>query len=193
MIPDSYWRSHRSHVVRVVAMGVLLHGGQLLAQASSSPRFEVAPVQFRPCGEAAYPKDALCTSVSVPENYDAPSGHHRRSSEGDIFRRALAAHVDLHGHRFTDLWDRISATNQSATAAAYEKALGTRQDASEFRKASEALGPDPFVHWRYIYKRHGSNLDVQLLHRITHRRTRGQCVRHSQAAIGTIRVILLTA
>ena len=72
--------------------------------------------------------------------------------------------VDLHGHKYSDLYDRISPAYQQKIAASFSKVTGKVTDSAAFRSVLLALGDDPFVFWRYIYEKAGMHtLDIPLL------------------------------
>lgn len=72
--------------------------------------------------------------------------------------------VDLHGHKYTELYDRMIPTYQHRIATSFSQTTGKVTNATEFRTVLIALGNDPFVFWRYIYEKTGwHTLDFRLL------------------------------
>jgi len=64
--------------------------------------------------------------------------------------------VDLHGHKYSELYDRIIPTYQQKIAASFSSVTGKATDAAAFRAVLVAIGDDPFVFWRYIYEKTGT-------------------------------------
>jgi len=61
--------------------------------------------------------------------------------------------ADLYGHRYSDLFDRISEATRSDIAASFSTVSGHQVDDREFRRIlKEDLGDDAFVSWRYVYE-----------------------------------------
>ena len=78
--------------------------------------------------------------------------------------------VDLHGHVYSKLLDRISASRRKNIAASFSKLSGKTTDEAAFRDIlKNNLGDDPFVFWRYIYEKTGTHhLDLQTLKMVAH-------------------------
>ena len=78
-----------------------------------------------------------------------------------------AAGVNLHGHEYSKLYDRINPSYQQRIAASYSTVSGKTTDAAAFRSVLLALGNDPFVFWRYIYEKAGVHtIDIPLLEQV---------------------------
>lgn len=61
--------------------------------------------------------------------------------------------VNLHGHKYSDLYDRIAEKTRSEIAASFSTVVGRQVDHREFRRIlQEDLGDDSFVSWRYVYE-----------------------------------------
>jgi hypothetical protein len=60
--------------------------------------------------------------------------------------------VDLHGHKYSVLFDRIGETHKLAIAKKYSELSKNQSTPADFRKALLDLGDDPFVGWRYVYE-----------------------------------------
>lgn len=74
--------------------------------------------------------------------------------------------MDLRGHRYTDLFDRLSETTRRRLDAAFS-ATRLPEMPETLRGALIALGDDPFVGWRYVYEgRQRGALDKVLLDRV---------------------------
>jgi hypothetical protein len=67
------------------------------------------------------------------------------------FQDLTAMGVNLRGHSFVELWDRISDLLKEEIAVCYSAMHATSVSPCEFRQLLEALG-DPFVSWRYVYE-----------------------------------------
>jgi len=75
--------------------------------------------------------------------------------------------VDLHGHRYSDLYDRINPCYQKEMAESFTAISGTKTDAVAFRQVLIDIGNEPFVYWRYIYEKSGlCDLDIALLDKL---------------------------
>lgn len=62
--------------------------------------------------------------------------------------------VDLYGHVYSDLFDRIHEATRRSIAASFSTVSGRQVDDGEFRRIlKEDLGNDPFVSWRYVYEK----------------------------------------
>lgn len=78
-----------------------------------------------------------------------------------------AVGVDLRGHKYSELYDRIIPSYQQKVATSFSTITGKATNATEFRTALIALGDDPFVFWRYVYEKTGkSTLDIPLLEQV---------------------------
>jgi hypothetical protein len=76
--------------------------------------------------------------------------------------------VNLRGHKYTQLFDRVIDPLKMRIAASFAALSGQAMDAAGFRDKLIALGDDPFVRWRYVYEEGGfSSLDKPLLDRVT--------------------------
>lgn len=77
--------------------------------------------------------------------------------------------VNLHGHLYSKLYDRISPLYQKKIADSFTTIVGQTTDEPAFRKALMDIGDEPFVFWRYIYEKSGTcNLDIALLEKVLH-------------------------
>ncbi|WP_310627404.1 putative quinol monooxygenase [Limnohabitans sp.] len=75
-----------------------------------------------------------------------------------------AENVNLRGHFYSSLFDRISTAGQSDIAKKHSEQTGNAVSSTDFRAILISLGDDPFVGWRYIYETdEQKHLDVQLL------------------------------
>lgn len=75
-----------------------------------------------------------------------------------------AANVNLRGHSFSSLFDRISPDGQSDIARKHSGRIGAAVTPADFRAALVAVGDDPFVSWRYIYESTNERyIDAELL------------------------------
>jgi hypothetical protein len=75
-----------------------------------------------------------------------------------------AANIDLRGHSFSNLFDRISPSGQARIASKYSERTGVTVTPASFRAALVAVGDDPFMSWRYIYESTNErHIDAQLL------------------------------
>lgn len=80
------------------------------------------------------------------------------------FKQLRAAGVDLRGHAFSILFDRISDMDKERISASYSKHTKQTCSPHEFRNHLQALGDEPFVTWRYVYEAEGnSHIDPQKL------------------------------
>lgn len=78
-----------------------------------------------------------------------------------------AVGVDLRGHKYSELFDRIHASYQEKIANSFSNISGRPTNVSEFRPLLLTLGDDPFVFWRYIYEKNGmSTIDIPLLENV---------------------------
>lgn len=84
--------------------------------------------------------------------------------------------VDLHGHRYTVLYDKVALGHRRRMAAAYSEISGKSTTDSELRDILAAvggepsIGDDPFAKWRYIYENTAQAnvyLDFRLLLNVT--------------------------
>lgn len=75
-----------------------------------------------------------------------------------------AANVNLRGHSYSSLFDRISASGQADIAKKHSERTGRSVTPADFRAILISLGDDPFVGWRYIYETSThKHLDAELL------------------------------
>lgn len=59
--------------------------------------------------------------------------------------------VNLHGHKYSNLYARIDAATRSDIAVSFSSVAGRQVDDREFRRIlKEDLGDDAFVSWRYV-------------------------------------------
>lgn len=63
-----------------------------------------------------------------------------------------AAGVKLNVHKYSQLFDQLSARAQNDLATSFADQTGQKHDPLTFRAALVAQGDDPFVYWRYIYE-----------------------------------------
>jgi len=64
-----------------------------------------------------------------------------------------AAGVKLRCHKYSELYDQLTAATKDKIANAYTTLSGAQTDATGFRHALIAQGDDPFVYWRYVYEK----------------------------------------
>jgi hypothetical protein len=84
------------------------------------------------------------------------------------FKELKTAGINLRGHTYSSLFDRIEHTAQQVIADTYSKQSGNSIDVAGFRGLLIALGDEPFVTWRYIYEVDGtSQIDPMLLASVT--------------------------
>jgi len=62
---------------------------------------------------------------------------------------------ELNGHKYTDLFDKISEDNKSKIAEKFSKIVGKSMNKADFRNALIEIGDEPFIKWRYIYEENG--------------------------------------
>lgn len=75
--------------------------------------------------------------------------------------------IDLLGHKYSELYDRIQPSYQEKIANSFFNVSGKRTNSNEFRTMLLTLGDDPFVFWRYIYEKNGmSTIDIPLLENV---------------------------
>jgi hypothetical protein len=68
-----------------------------------------------------------------------------------------AGGVDLYGHPYSALFDRIDEATRRSIAASFSTVSGRQVDYGEFRRVlKEELGDDPFVSWRYVYEKNAT-------------------------------------
>ena len=60
--------------------------------------------------------------------------------------------INLRGHPYSSLFDRIDVPLQESIAQKYSERSGTSTDAAGFRSVLISLGDSPFVDWRYVYE-----------------------------------------
>lgn len=72
--------------------------------------------------------------------------------------------VDLYGHVYSDLFDRVPEATRRSIAASFSAISGRQVDDGEFRRIlKEDLENDPFVSWRYVYEKKATrHLDPML-------------------------------
>ena len=63
--------------------------------------------------------------------------------------------VDLRGHTFSQLFDKIGAEFQHRIASTFSVASNRTVNEAGFRAILIEIGDDSFVHWRYIYEKNG--------------------------------------
>lgn len=79
-----------------------------------------------------------------------------------------ALEVELRGHPYSLLFDRINGNHQSLIAEKHSVRTGRATNPARFRDLLIDLGDDPYVGWRYVYENKGpKHLDVSLLASIT--------------------------
>ncbi|RFA26238.1 hypothetical protein CAI21_17310 [Alkalilimnicola ehrlichii] len=84
------------------------------------------------------------------------------------FKELKAAGVNLRGHTYSSLFDRIDPTVQQAIADAYSQQSGKSVDVAGLRGLLVSLGDEPFVTWRYVYEAEAtSHIDPRLLASVT--------------------------
>ena len=72
--------------------------------------------------------------------------------------------VNLQGHQYSVLYDRINQTIQQSIAAVFSRRTGRATSPDAFRDRLIELGDKPFVNWRYVYERDGWHyIDFKLL------------------------------
>jgi hypothetical protein len=77
--------------------------------------------------------------------------------------------VNLRGHVYSELYDRISPIYQNKIVDSFTALVGQPTDGPGFRKTLIDIGDDPFVFWRYIYEKSGiCHLDIDLLDKVLH-------------------------
>jgi hypothetical protein len=76
--------------------------------------------------------------------------------------------VDLYGHVYSDLFDRIPEATRHSIAASFSTVSGRQVDDGELRRIlKEDLGDDPFVSWRYVYEKDATrHLDPALWNQV---------------------------
>jgi hypothetical protein len=80
--------------------------------------------------------------------------------------RALG--VDLRGHPYSSLFDRIPMQFQDSIAATFSGLSGQSSTAADFRSTLVSLGDDPFVAWRYVYEKDDNQyLNFELFNQVT--------------------------
>jgi len=78
-----------------------------------------------------------------------------------------AVGVDLHGHKYSEIYDRIQPSYQKKIADSFSIIANSLTDTNTFRTQLQNLGDDPFVFWRYIYEKNNiSTLDIPLLENV---------------------------
>lgn len=63
--------------------------------------------------------------------------------------------VNLRGHLYTELFDKIEAGYQKKISDAFSSATNRQVDQHGFRAILVNIGDDPFVQWRYMYEKEG--------------------------------------
>lgn len=63
--------------------------------------------------------------------------------------------VELRGHLYTDLLDRIEIEYREKISQAFSAATNRQVDQHGFRAILVEIGNDPFVQWRYMYEKEG--------------------------------------
>lgn len=66
-----------------------------------------------------------------------------------------ALNVDLRGHLYTELFDKIKVNYQEKIADTFSTAANRRIDQHDFKAILVEIGDNPFVQWRYIYESKG--------------------------------------
>lgn len=66
-----------------------------------------------------------------------------------------ALKVDLRGHFYTELFDRVNVEYQKKIAETFSVAVNRKVDQLDFRAILVDIGNNPFVQWRYIYESQG--------------------------------------
>jgi hypothetical protein len=69
------------------------------------------------------------------------------------FGELKALGVDVRGHIYSSLFDRIDRRFQGLIAGEFSKRSGVATDAAAFRGHLVELGDEPFVIWRYVYEK----------------------------------------
>jgi len=104
----------------------------------------------------------MCKSFSIELllKFFIVIAHHGVQTKADLELMG----VNLHGHLYSELYDRISPIYQKKIADSFTTIVGRSPDELVFRKALKDIGDEPFVFWRYIYEKSGTcNLDIALL------------------------------
>lgn len=79
-------------------------------------------------------------------------GYPKTQSKADLD----ALEVNLRGHPYSGLFDRIKSDHQSFIATKHSERTGSSTSPADFRKLLVAVGDDPFVGWRYVYECSGT-------------------------------------
>jgi hypothetical protein len=75
--------------------------------------------------------------------------------------------VKLKCHKYSELFDQISAPTKNKIAAAYAEISGKEAGVAGFREALIIQGDEPFVYWRYVYETAGiSHFDLLAFHQV---------------------------
>jgi len=73
---------------------------------------------------------------------------------GADMKELKALGVDLYGHVYSELFDRIHEATRRSVAASFSTVSARQVDDGEFRRIlKEDLGDAPFVSWRYVYEK----------------------------------------
>lgn len=76
--------------------------------------------------------------------------------------------VNLRGHTYSSLFDRVSEEGQRRIAESCSSLAGVSVTPTLFRKKLIELGDEPFVGWRYVYENGGvSYINKKLLDQVT--------------------------
>lgn len=91
--------------------------------------------------------------------------------------------VNLEGHHYSTLFDRIEESRRKKIAASFSSVSGEPTTDVAFRRIlKRRLGDEPFVFWRYIYEKAGNNyFDLHLLRTIL--QALGEAAAQERAAI----------
>ena len=104
----------------------------------------------------------MCRSFSIELllKFFIAARHPGASSKSDLD----ALGINLHGHPYSVLFDRIVDPLKESIAQTYSERSGTTTSAADFRDILISLGDKPFVDWRYVYESSGAkHLNIALL------------------------------
>lgn len=92
----------------------------------------------------------MCRSFSIELllKFFIVADHPQAKTKADID----ALGVNLRGHPYSALFDRISEVHQAYIANKYSSTSGTPTSPAEFRQLLISTGDKPFVDWRYVYE-----------------------------------------
>lgn len=76
--------------------------------------------------------------------------------------------IKLKGHKYSELFDRLSQESKTSVALTYSHIASRDTSAEELKNLLIEIGDEPFVTWRYIYEDDGiRHLNVVLLNQIS--------------------------